>query len=299
MNQRPFRGPADFAAIMALAIQAPVEQFSATALPYQLSSWATDDPANVGLWADEQGQLLAFALLQAPFASLYYTLHPAVDATAFLPTVLTWGQDRAAALAQKRDAPFTFSVFAAEGHDATAAQIEARGFTHQSPTRLLLWREGVEAPPRTDVPAGFQVRHLRGLEEAAAAAELLNAAFNITTFTTAWRARILAQATYRPELDVVVTTPNGDLAAFCLCWCSPDGRIGQIEPMGTHPAYQRRGLARAALIEGLWRLHDLGVERVYVGTSAANHRSLPLYASVGFRLHHAKRAYQLTVAPGR
>jgi ribosomal protein S18 acetylase RimI-like enzyme len=282
---------------MALAIQVPVEQFSATALPYQLSSWATDDPANVGLWVDGYGQLLAFALLQAPFASLYYTLHPAVEATALLPTVLTWGQDRAAALAQKRDAPFTFSVFAAEGHDATAAQIEAHGFTHQPPTRLLLWRAGEKPPPRTEVPPGFQVRHLCGLAEARAAADLLNAAFNITTFTHRWRANILAQATYRPELDVVVVAPNGDLVAFCLCWLHPNGHIGQIEPMGTHPAYQRRGLARAALIEGLWRLYKLGVERVYVGTSAANHRSLPLYESVGFQVHHVKRAYQRTVGP--
>lgn len=295
MNQRPFRGPADFAAIMALAIQVPLEQFSATALPYQLSSWATDDPANVGLWSDAQGQLVAFALCQVPFASLYYTFHPDQDATQLLPTLLSWGQTRAGALARSQGAPFTYAVFAAEGAESTATQFAAHGFTCQPPARVLLWRAGTTPPPRVLTPPGFAVRQLHGLREVAAAAALVNAAFNITTFTPAWRARILAQATYRPELDVVVTAPNGDLAAFCLCWLHPNGRIAQVEPMGTHPAYQRRGLARAALIEGLWRLHDLGVELIYVGTSAANYRSLPLYESVGFQLHHRKRAYQQTV----
>lgn len=297
MHQRLFGGPIDFAAIMALAVQAPVEQFSATALPYQLSSWAADDPANLGLWEDGQGRLLAFAIFQVPFGSLYYTLHPAIDSVAFLPTILTWGNARAAAVARERGAPFTFSVFAADGHHQSAAQIEAHGFTHQPPTRVLLLREGEEPPLRPAVPPGFRVRHLHGPAEVPAATALLAAAFNITTVTEPWRQRILQQATYRPELDVVVEAPNGDLAAFCLCWLHPHGRIGQVEPMGTHPNYQRLGLGRAALIEGLWRLHDLGVERVYVGTSAANQRSLPLYQAAGFRLHHAKRAYQQTVAP--
>lgn len=297
MRLRPFCGPTDFVEIMTLAVQAPVEQFSATALPYQLSSWAADDPANLGLWEDGQGRLLAFAIFQVPFGSLYYTLHPAVDSTAFLPTILAWGRTRALAVARSRGAPFTFSVFAAEGHDQAAGEMAAHGFLHQPPARVLLVREGEEPPPRPVVPDGFTVRHLQGPAEVPTATALLAAAFNITMVTEPWRRRILEQATYRPELDVVVAAPNGDLAAFCLCWLHPNGRIGQVEPMGTHPQYQRLGLGRAALIEGLWRLHDLSVERVYVGTSTANHRSLPLYQSAGFRLHHTKRAYQQTVAP--
>jgi hypothetical protein len=36
-------------------------------LPYRLSSWALDDPANVGLWVDENQQFVAWAALQSPF----------------------------------------------------------------------------------------------------------------------------------------------------------------------------------------------------------------------------------------
>lgn len=297
MIQHPFRGPSDFAAIMALAIQTPVEQFSATALPYQLSSWAADDRANLGLWEDTQGQLMAYALFQVPFGSLLYGILPSADTAALTATILRWGATRAATVAQERGTPFSFAVFIAAGQEDVTALAAAQGYTLQPPPRILLARPGNEPPPRPTLPTGFTLRHLRGADEVPAAAALLGDAFAINTVTATWRQRILEQAPYRPELDVVVQAPNGELAAFCLCWLNPNGQIGQIEPMGTHPAYQRLGLGRAALIEGLWRLHDLGVQTIYVGTSTANHRSLPMYESVGFRPHHLKLAYQRTVMP--
>jgi ribosomal protein S18 acetylase RimI-like enzyme len=295
MHQRSFRGPADFAAIMELAIQAPVEQFSATALPYQLSSWALDDADNVGLWEDGAGRLVAFALMQRPFGSLYYTIHPAANTVQITSTILKWGMERGRALAQAQQTPFSFLVFVAEDHREIAALVEAHGFHREEPPRVLLVREQEEPLPPPPLPDGFTVRHLRGPDEAAAATALLAAAFNLTVVTEAWRRRILTQAAYRPELDVVVEAPTGALAAFCLCWRNPDGRAGQIEPMGTDPAYQRMGLGRAALVEGLRRLHEQGVRTVYVGTSTANQRSLPLYQSVGFRLHHRKVPYRQTI----
>ncbi|RIK33128.1 MAG: hypothetical protein DCC55_35540 [Chloroflexi bacterium] len=295
MHQRAFRGSSDFAAIMELATQAPVEQFSATALPYQLSSWALDDADNVGLWEDGAGRLVAFALMQRPFASLYYTIHPAADTVVLTATILQWGIQRGPALAQTQQAPFTFLVFVAESQPEIAALAETHGFRREEPARVLLIREQPEPPSAPPLADGFTVRHLRGPDEAAAATALLAAAFDLTVVTERWRRRILEQAAYRPELDVVVEAPTGALAAFCLCWRNPDGRTGQIEPMGTHPAYQRLGLGRAALVEGLHRLHEQGVRTVYVGTSMANQRSLPLYQSVGFRLHHRKLCYRQTI----
>ena len=297
MKQRLFRGPGDFAAIMAVAIQTPVEQFSATALPYQLSSSAADEPANVGLWEDAEGNLLAYALFQVPFGSLLYGILPTANTAALTATILRWGITRATAVAQAQGAPFTFSVFIAEGEETSAALAAAAGYILQPPPRILLSRPGNAPPLRPPLPAGFTLRQLRGADEVPAAAGLLSDAFAINTVTVTWRQRILEQAPYRPELDVVVEAPNGDLAAFCLCWLNPNREIGQIEPMGTHPAYQRLGLGRAALIEGLWRLHGLGVQTIYVGTSTANHRSLPMYQSVGFRPHHLKLAYQYTATP--
>ena len=53
---------------------------------------------------------------------------------------------------------------------------------------------------------------------AGAAAALQRAAFNSPNMTEAWRVRLLHRPEYRPELDIVVSAPDGRLAAFCLRW---------------------------------------------------------------------------------
>lgn len=47
--------------------RAAIGPFVCSCLPYRLSSWALDDPANNALCEDEHGELLAWAVLQAAF----------------------------------------------------------------------------------------------------------------------------------------------------------------------------------------------------------------------------------------
>ena len=81
---------------------------------------------------------------------------------------------------------------------------------------------------------------------------------------------------YRPELDLVLQAPEGEYASFCIGWWDQVNRIGILEPVGTHPDYRRRGLARAVVTEAVRRLAELGAERVWVGAG------LPFYESMGF-----------------
>ena len=70
-------GEADRARMLSLVQAHPAENIHVIDLPYRLCSWALDSPANVALWESEQGELLAWAVLQSPFWSLDYALHPA------------------------------------------------------------------------------------------------------------------------------------------------------------------------------------------------------------------------------
>lgn len=89
---------------------------------------------------------------------------------------------------------------------------------------------------------------------------------------------------YRPELDVYVVAPDGEFAAFCIVWWDDQNRIASLEPVGTVPAYRRKGLARAAVLEAIRRVVALGVERVFVGSDQE------FYKALGFKLttsaHH-------------
>jgi ribosomal protein S18 acetylase RimI-like enzyme len=141
------------------------------------------------------------------------------------------------------------------------------------------------------LPAGFVARPLAGVDEVEAATTLLCEAFSINSVTAPWRRRILEQPSYRPELDIVIAAPDGRLAAFCLLWLHTQGHTGQIEPMATHPDFQRQGLGRAAIYAGLAQAAKLGATRAVVGTGSNNFRSQGMYQSAGFRLNYRRVGY--------
>ncbi len=70
-------------------------------------------------------------------------------------------------------------------------------------------------------------------------------------------------------------------------------RIGMLEPVGTHPDHQRRGLGRVVVREGLRRLATLGATVAYVGCADSKPAGC-LYRSVGFADSDVERLWQKT-----
>ncbi len=64
--------------------------------------------------------------------------------------------------------------------------------------------------------------------------------------------------------------------------------VGYTDPIGTHPAYRRIGLAGALMVEGMRRLYGLGVRTVQLGTSSDNLAMQALAARMGFDLQSEK-----------
>ena len=101
---------------------------------------------------------------------------------------------------------------------------------------------------------------------------------------------------YRRELDIVVETANGELAACCTCWLDSENRVGEFEPVGCHPDYRQRGLTRAAMFEAMRRLRSLGGEAAVVSTHPLNTPAKALYRSCGFELVFLDPLYRKTYA---
>jgi predicted N-acetyltransferase YhbS len=96
---------------------------------------------------------------------------------------------------------------------------------------------------------------------------------------------------YDPELDLAVRTADGEYAGYALFWFDPVTKVGLLEPMRVEDAFQRRGLARALLTEGLERLVGMGARRLKVSyaTDAARAR----YTGAGFRVTATSTTYTL------
>jgi ribosomal protein S18 acetylase RimI-like enzyme len=61
------------------------------------------------------------------------------------------------------------------------------------------------------------------------------------------------------------------------------GGHGFLQRLAVHPTYQRHGVGRALVLDGLSWLQRRGVERVAVNTQLENRKALALYESLGFR----------------
>jgi ribosomal protein S18 acetylase RimI-like enzyme len=103
-------------------------------------------------------------------------------------------------------------------------------------------------------------------------------------------ARLRQCSLYDPSLDLAVQASDGQVAGYALFWHDPVTRVGLVEPMRIEDAYQRRGLARALLTEGLRRLAARGARRMKVGYSTDIAGAL--YTGAGFRVTSTSQTYR-------
>src|SRR5215216_6972884 len=97
LHERPFTRDIDKYEMSRLARECAAENLHVIDLPYRLSSWALDDPDNVRLWLDEDDQMKGWAILQTPFWTIDYVVHPSVE-TALYSEILAWANQRARAI---------------------------------------------------------------------------------------------------------------------------------------------------------------------------------------------------------
>lgn len=175
-------------------------------------------------------------------------------------------------------------AYSYEGDAARIALLRERGYTRQEHgyryRRVALDGALPELPP----PADYVLRSLRGDDEVAARVAVHRAAFAPSRMTIEKHRAVMAAPTYRRDLDLVAVAPDGSFAAYALGWFDAANRIGVFEPVGTNPAHQRRGLARAVLAEGLRRFQALGAWAAYINTNTDNVAANRAYEAVGFRV---------------
>lgn len=147
-----------------------------------------------------------------------------------------------------------------------------------------------EPIPTPQVPPEFTIRHVLGKEEAEALAALHRAAFGSEVMTTENRLAMMRVPEYDPTLDWVATAADGSLAAFVMGSISAEENAltgiqrGYTDPVGTHPSYQRRGLARALLLTGLQVLKQRGMTEAALSTSSQNNAMQSTAQAVGYRI---------------
>ncbi len=299
---RRLRTARDLAGMTGLARRFAGQHLHVVDLPYRFSSWALEDPHNARLWFAEDGALGGWVVLQTPFWAVDFACPPEAEAD-LLPRMLDWASRRAAELQTGGGGlPAWFAnVFA--GQAGRIQALEKAGFACQAFleqdawSKVLMSRPGQLAVGDFPLPPGYTLRPLGGAREAPAYVELHQAVFETRNMRLPWRLRTLRQPAYRPELDLVISAPDGTLAAFCIAWYDEPSHTGQIEPLGAAAGHRRRGLAQAILAEALRRLQALGAQQVLVETDNYRDAAFQLYESAGFRVTREVLVYRKDFTP--
>lgn len=156
--------------------------------------------------------------------------------------------------------------------------LQALGYSQDRFMMHFLERPLDEDIPPPRLPEGWVVRHPEPheLEERV---DIHREVWHPSRFTLESYFNIRSSPLYRPDLDLVAVNPEGRFASYCTVWYDPVNRVGEFEPVGTRPAFERRGLGRAVLTEGLHRLRALGAKTAVV---ACEPDTLEFYRSAGF-----------------
>lgn len=133
------------------------------------------------------------------------------------------------------------------------------------------------------LPEGFTIDSLSDSPDAdrGALAECIVLAFDTPRDLEGVLRNIEANPLFRPELTVFARSPEGVVAAYCRGTVDPVSGVCGIDPICTHPEYQKLGLGKAAVRTMFSRQRALGGTFSYVGSAPPPAPETSLYRSLG------------------
>ena len=243
---------------------------------------------HVRLWHDE-GKLVGFAILgEDPLFD--WQILPGYEWNGIEEEALAWAEARIVDLRKADEKTWGGELVSGSREDNPERIdfLEGHGFTYRgdfSEVNMIL--SLADPLPSTQVPEGFQVRTFLG------SSEMVDRALVQHDVWQPWSVGDVSEEDYsfmtkmpgyEPDLDIVTVTLGGVIASYVNGWLDPVNRIGDIGPVGAREPYRRRGLTRAAQLECLRRMRDMGMNRACISTGFSNIPAQQLYQSIGFKI---------------
>ena len=227
----------------------------------------------IRVW-EERGAPVAWAWIRRP-DTLTHEIHPRHRAGALHGELLDWFEANVAGDELRAGSLST---------DAERlAFLQSRGYEIDPDGKELHHARELADDIEPAVPDGYRLRTVEP-GDLEARVELHRVVWAPSRVTVDSFAKLQTVWPYRADLDCVVEAPDGSLVAYCLAWLDDANRVGELEPVGTHPDHRRRGLASAVCRYALRRLREEGATRAIV-YSLHGSEATALYESIGLRQH--------------
>jgi mycothiol synthase len=223
----------------------------------------------VRLWRAGDGELLSFLI------RYYDTTYLQVDHRFrdLEPRMLVWAEENWVAEDALQTKAFEYDV-------VRQNLLMERGYVDLGPTEYVRLYDLKKSRPSPALPDAFRVASVGELGDTAGRIALERAIWGHDILDEAWFRGKSSAPNYSLDWDMVVISPDKVQVAACLVWIDARNRAAEIDPLGVHPDFRRRGLARAVVLESFRRLADIGVGLVFIASSFTDTAANNFYVSL-------------------
>jgi mycothiol synthase len=259
-----------------------------------------DRDRDLQIWENTQGQLIGFGQVQIEEPTqdnladghLWFIVHPTARGGNLEQQIIAWAEHRMLEVGRERQGQPKLFTGSRSSRSDRIAILKDCGFV-ESRQFYFLSRSLTESIHLPQLPEGFSVRVVNGEQEVQEWVDLYNQCFSgqwpYHPFTVESYNYRIQHPDYSPELDLVAIDAEGKFASICYCSINEAhntflGRQeGWVVFLFTGQDFQRRGLARAMLSQGLEQLKARNMDIANIGVDAENaFGARKLYESVGF-----------------
>ncbi len=240
------------------------------------------DAEKYNLLYEENGELIALLFTEPKKEAFFEVLiHPHHRTVELENSFIEWGEQTQQAHFRTGAIEWVMDV---ASYDTLRQEVlTERGYRIAEQPYMFSNVRALNVPiPESTLPPGF---HIRSSTEADV--EQL-CAVHMSAFNSRWTVeeyrRVMRTPGFDPARELVVVAPDGQIAAFLVYWPDPVSKSGLFEPVGCGKEFQRRGLTRALLYQGMRGMVDKGMDYAFVlhHTEVENRASGSLYRSAGF-----------------
>jgi len=237
----------------------------------------------IRLWEDETGDLVGYMWYQRR-GMLTFEVHPRHQIIDLMREMFDWGEQQIdRAIAQNEEEVSRRPRTSLYANDSASIEILGTlGYAYDSPFLFFNVRSLADPIANVPVPEGFTVRNLTAEDDVSARVDVHRKAFDSLRVSVESYQNLMRAPGYLPDLDIVAVAPDGRFVSYCTGWLDTVNRVGNIEPMGTHPDFQRLGLGKAVIAEVLRRFQAHGATSAIVCSDEDNPAANRLYTTSGF-----------------
>jgi len=130
------------------------------------------------------------------------------------------------------------------------------------------------------MPTGFTIKHIETTDELLGFFQAVEAVFKFMDNVDIYQVLRQAQS-FRSELDLIIKSPDDEVAAISSTWFDEKLSLAEFEPLGTVPDFRKMGLGTALIAETCNRLRKLGCCTLSVHSWSESEGANAIYSSAG------------------